>query len=130
MYNQGLCLPGWYTADMSLVCCCRASAAATRCQTQLETLVEKDTDGLKERIAAAEAAVAEAEQSAAEAVRLQNEIVQAASTAEGHSDVAASHSHLAEKVHSQCCTSLLASTTLYSFCVCEPDVSARGGMAG
>ena len=53
---------------------------------------------MKARIAAAEAAVEEAEQSAVEAVRLQNEIVQAASMAEGHSQVATSQSRIAERV--------------------------------
>lgn len=77
---------------------CRASTAATKCQTQLQSVTEKDTEGLKERIAAAEAAVQEAEQSAAEAVRLQNEIVQAASMAEGHADTATSQSSVAERV--------------------------------
>jgi len=82
-------------------CCfpCRASTAATKCQTQLQLVTERDTEGLKERIAAAESAVQEAEHSAAEAVRLQNEIVQAASMAEGHCDVATSQSNVAERVY-------------------------------
>ncbi|KAL0022748.1 hypothetical protein WJX77_011191 [Trebouxia sp. C0004] len=75
----------------------RASTAATKCQTQLQSVTERDTEGLKDRIAAAEAAVQEAEHSAAEAVRLQNEIVQAASMAEGHCDVAKSQSNVAEE---------------------------------
>ena len=78
---------------------CRASTAATKCQTQLQSVTEKDTEGLKDRIAAAESAVQEAEHSAAEAVRLQNEIVQAASMADGHCDVAQSQSNVAERVH-------------------------------
>ena len=85
--------------------CCRASTAATRCQTHLETVVESNTEGLKERIAAAEAAVEEAERSAAEAVHLQNEVVKAASMTEGHSDVASSQSAIAERVGLQRCTS-------------------------
>lgn len=75
----------------------RASTAATTCQTQLQSVTEKDTEGLKDRIAAAESAVQEAEHSAAEAVRLQHEVVQAASMAEGHSDVAKSQSNVAEQ---------------------------------
>ena len=78
---------------------CRASTAATTCQTQLQSVTEKDTEGLKDRIAAAESAVQEAEHSAAEAVRLQHEVVQAASMAEGHSDVAKSQSNVAEQVY-------------------------------
>lgn len=62
-------------------------------------MTERDTEGLKDRIAAAESAVQEAEYSAAEAVRLQNEIVQAASMAEGHCDVAKSQSSVAERVY-------------------------------
>ena len=88
---------------------CRASTAATKCQTQLQSVTERDTEGLKNRIATAESAVQEAEQSAAEAVRLQNEIVQAASMAEGHCDVAKSQSNVAERV---CCTI----TALHALC--------------
>ena len=76
----------------------RASSAASTCQAQLENLVENDTSGLKDRIAAAEAAVSEAERAAEEAVDLQNEVVKAASMAEGHSDVASRQSSAAEQV--------------------------------
>lgn len=75
----------------------RASSAASTCQAQLENLVENDTSGLKDRIAAAEAAVSEAERAAEEAVDLQNEVVKAASMAEGHSDVASRQSGAAEQ---------------------------------
>lgn len=79
----------------------RASSAANTCQGQLENLVKNETSGLKDRIAAAEAAVQEAERAAEEAVDLQNEVVKAASMAEGHSDVASRQSNAAEQVRPQ-----------------------------